>query len=62
MVFWYEKKNDAKFDNQHKQRSCAISARCEDCKKEVARRSRLLNSDTDATGAAQKLADPAFKN
>ena len=61
IVFWYAKKDDVHFPEQHKKRSCSISARCEDCNKEIARRNRFLRTDTDPMTAAQKLADPAFK-
>ena len=62
ITFWYAKKEDPYFPDQHKETSCSIAARCQDCVTEIGRRNRLLRADTNPTEVAQKLADPRWLN
>ena len=60
ITFWYEFK-DAQA-KPHELYECSVHRLCEPCLREKARRNRLLEIDTDAEGAAEKLARPEFKN
>ena len=57
--FWYHRRTEP--DTWHLQKVCSIEHPCNDCKQEISRRNRLLDMDTDADAAAQRIAGPQFK-
>ena len=60
ITFWYEYKDERV--KPHDLNPCSLDNLCEACIREKQRRNRILNFETDADGAAHKLAEPKFKN
>ena len=60
ITFWYEFRNTS--IKPHELHACSVEKLCQPCIREKQRRNRLLQVEADPAGAAQKLAQPEFKN